>query len=71
MGAAIENICLTATNLGLASLWLRDVIYVREKILKAFHYSDMDLISAVAIGISKEFPYKRKKKNLEEIMKWV
>ena len=70
MGAAIENICLTATNLGLASLWLRDVIYVRDSIVKQFSLRDMDLVSAIAIGMSKEFPYERKKKSLEEIMQW-
>ncbi len=70
MGAAIENICLTATSLGLASLWLRDVIYVRNKIVKEFSLEKMDLVSAIAIGVSSEFPYERKKKSLEEIMKW-
>lgn len=70
MGAAIENICLTATSLHLASLWIRDIIYVRDRIEKEFSMEKMDLVSAIAIGVSREFPYERKKKSLEEIMKW-
>lgn len=71
MGAAIENISLTATDLGIDTLWIRDVVYVRNKIIKHLKYNDMDLVSAIAVGYSCEVPYERKKKKLEDIMKWV
>lgn len=31
IGGAIEHICLRATDLGLGSLWIRDVVYTRER----------------------------------------
>lgn len=34
IGAAIEHICLRATDLGLGSLWIRDTSYTRERNLK-------------------------------------
>lgn len=71
MGAAIENISLTATDLGIDTLWIRDVVYVRNKIIKHLKYNDMDLVSAIAVGYSCEVPYERKKKKIEDIMKWV
>lgn len=71
MGAAIENMSLTATDLGIDTLWIRDVVYVRNKIVKHLNYNDMDLVSAIAVGYSNEFPYERKKKKIEDIMKWV
>ena len=71
IGAAIENMCLTATDLGIDTLWIRDVVYVRNKIVKHLKYNDMDLVSAIAVGYSRELPYERKKKKIEDIMNWV
>ena len=31
IGGAIEHICLRATDLGLGSLWIRDIVYTRER----------------------------------------
>lgn len=71
IGAAIENMCLTATDLGIASLWIRDVVYVRNKIIKFLKYDDFELVCGLSIGYSMEFPYERKTKKIEDIMKWV
>lgn len=70
IGSAVEHICLRATDLGLGSLWIRDVIYTREKIAKKVKHEDMELVASVAIGYSTEFPYERKKRKLEDIMEW-
>lgn len=73
IGASIENLCLRATDLELATLWIRDVIYTREEITNAIFDKDknMELISGVAVGYSTEFPYERRKKKLEDIMIWM
>jgi nitroreductase len=34
IGAAIEHICLRATDLGLGSLWIRDVVYFKKEIVR-------------------------------------
>jgi len=68
IGASIENLCLRATDLGLATLWIRDVIYARKKIQKLVTDKNKELISGIALGYSTEFPYTIKKKELKDIM---
>ena len=34
IGGAIEHICLRATDLGLGSLWIRDIVYTKKEIAK-------------------------------------
>ena len=68
IGCAVEHIALKATDLGLGSLWVRDVVYTKDKIANAVGYSDLELVTGIAIGYSIEFPYERFKKKLEDIM---
>lgn len=70
IGCAVEHICLRATDLGLGTLWIRDVIYMRKEIAKLFNKEDMELVTGLAIGYSTEYPYERKKKSLADIMEW-
>ena len=70
IGCAVEHICLRATDLGLGTLWIRDVIYMREEISKLFKKDDMELVTGLAIGYSTEYPYERKKKSLTDILEW-
>lgn len=70
IGAAIEHICLRATDLGLGSLWIRDTVYSQKEIAKLVGYENMELISAIAIGYPNEEPKQRPRKKLEEILKW-
>lgn len=70
IGCAVEHICLRATDLGLGTLWIRDVIYMREEISKLFKKNNMELVTGLAIGYSTEYPYERKKKSLADILEW-
>ncbi len=70
IGCAVEHMVLTATDLGLGSLWLRDVIYLRKEITNLFNLKDMELVTGLAIGYPKDEKYRAKKKNIEEIMRW-
>ena len=70
IGCAVEHICLGAQDMGLGSLWIRDVVYTRDKIAEAVSHSDMELVTAVAIGYSCEYPYSRRRKELDSIMEW-
>lgn len=70
VGAAIEHICLRATDLGLGSLWIRDTTYSQKEIAKLVGYENMELISAIAVGYAYEQPKQRPRKKLEEILKW-
>lgn len=68
IGAAIEHICLEAVNLGLGSVWIRDTVYTEDKIAQAVGYPELQLVSAIAIGIPNEFPNARPRKSTSEIM---
>lgn len=70
IGCAVEHLCLRATDLGLGSLWIRDVVYTRREIASFVNKDNVELVTAVAIGYSCEFPYTRKKKQLIDIMEW-
>lgn len=71
IGAAIEHICLRATDLGLGSLWVRDTVYAEKEIEKLIHLEDKELICAILIGYPQENPVRRPRKNLEEILDWM
>ena len=70
IGAAIEHICLRATDLGLGSLWIRDIVYTQKEIANLVWKEDMELISAVSIGYPDESPKQRPRKKLNEILEW-
>ena len=70
IGSAVEHICLRATDMGLASLWIRDIIYNRKEIAEIVGFEQMELVVSVAIGYSIEFPYVKRKKELKDIMEW-
>jgi len=70
IGAAIEHICLRATDLGLGSLWIRDIVYTQKEIAYLVGKSDMELISAISIGYPDESPKHRTRKKIDEILEW-
>jgi len=70
IGAAIEHICLRATDLGLGSLWIRDIVYTQKEIANLVSKSDMELISAISIGYPDESPKHRTIKKLNEVLEW-
>ena len=70
IGAAIEHICLSATDLGIGSLWIRDIVYTQKEIAKLVGKDDMELISAISIGYPDENPKQRNRKKLNEILEW-
>ena len=49
IGAAIEHICLRATDLGLGSLWIRDIVYTQKEIVKLVNKDNKELISEILI----------------------
>lgn len=70
IGGAIEHICLRATDLGLGSLWIRDIVYTQKEIAKLVGYEDMEVISAISIGYPDENPKQRPRKKLSEVLEW-
>lgn len=70
VGAAIEHICLSATDLGLGSLWIRDICYSENEIMNYLGLTtqDFNLVSVIAVGYPDEHPIARPRLKLEELM---
>lgn len=71
IGACVQNICLRATDLGLGSLWIRDIAYVSEKVAEMLGHRDLELNCAVSLGIPNQCPKPRPRKKLEHIIEWL
>lgn len=70
VGAAIENMCLRSTELGLGTLWIGDTDFVEKDILDMVNHNDMELVSSLVIGYSNQEPKMRPRKSLEEIVEY-
>lgn len=68
-GAALENMTLAATELGLGSLWICDLFFAYPE-LSAWLDVQGELIAAMAFGYPAESPAARPRKNLSEITEW-
>ena len=68
IGAAIQNMLLAATDLGIGSLWIADVLYAVTE-LKAWLQEEGQLVAAVSFGVADEAPDARPRRSLEEIVK--
>lgn len=71
IGACVENMCLRATDLGIGSLWIRDIVYVADEVAKMLGHKDMELNCALALGYASQYPKMRPRKNLEDIIEWI
>lgn len=69
IGAAIENMVLTATNLGLGSLWICDTFFAQKE-LDQWLNAEGELFAALAIGYAAEAPNARPRKEEKDIVEW-
>ena len=67
MGASIENALLRATELGIGSLWVYDIVAIEDELQEIFA-KDLMFISALCFGFEDELLPRAKKKSLEEII---
>lgn len=70
IGACIENMCLRATELGLGTLWCRDVYRTRKEIAEVVGHPDLELNSALVIGYADEAPAARSRHSLDDLTEW-
>lgn len=70
IGACVQNMCLRATDLGLGSLWIRDIVYVFEKVAEMLGHGNLELNCAVSLGVPNQSPKQRPRKELKDIMEW-
>lgn len=69
VGAAIQNMCLAATALGLGSLWIADVYDAYPHINNWLGTNEL-LVAALSIGHADEQPAARPRKTLAECVAW-
>lgn len=69
IGAAMENMSLTATEHGLGSLWICDTYFAYDE-LKQWLATEGEPVAAMAIGYADEAPAARPRKSLKEVVEW-
>lgn len=69
IGAAVENMILKATEIGLGTLWIANTFYAYEE-LSDFIGEDGQLACAVALGYADETPDPRPRKPFEDILEF-
>lgn len=68
-GAAIENMTLAATELGLGSLWICNTFFAQEE-LNHWLNADGQLYAALAVGYADEAPAPRPRRKAELTVEW-
>ena len=66
VGAAVQNMLLAATDLGLGSLWICDVFFGYEEICE-WVGEQGQMIAAVTLGYAAHSPRKRPRKSVSEV----
>jgi len=69
VGAAIQNMLLTAQELGVGSLWVCDVFYAYEE-LCSWLGEEGQMVAAVSLGYPDESPNARPRKSITEVIRW-
>lgn len=69
VGAAMENMTLEATELGLGSLWICDTYFAYPELCGWLH-TEGELLAAMALGVADEAPPPRPRKRLTETVDW-
>ena len=67
IGAAIENMTLTATELGLGSLWICDTFFAQKELSE---WLNGELYAALTVGYAEENPCARPRKKPENTIEW-
>ena len=70
IGAAIQNMLLAATELGLGSLWICDVFAAYNEFCEWLG-AEGQMIAAVSIGFPGQFPEPRPRRSIEEVTIYV
>ena len=70
ISAAIQNLCLAATDLGMGSLWIADVFYAHDEITEWLGGPEERLVAALTIGHPGETPQARPRRSVEDSTLW-
>lgn len=71
IGACVENMCLRATELGIGSLFISDIVTVSSEVLDLINFKEMELSCALLLGYPNQDPKMRPRSDLKNIVKWL
>ena len=70
IGAMMENMCLKATDLQVASLWVGNPLFVKKEICSFFSVpATWQLVGGIVLGYSEHIPSSLTRKTLEEVLR--
>lgn len=69
IGASVENMLLTATELGYGTLWIANTCFAYEELV-AYMGITGQLTGAVSLGFPAETPNPRPRKSMEEVVEY-
>lgn len=69
IGASIENMLLTADELGLGTLWIANTCFAYQELTACLDTKEQ-LICAIAVGYANESPEQRPRKVLSELVEY-
>lgn len=70
IGACVENICLTATDIGIGSLWICDIDCAFKEIENLLGKKDISLVAGISLGYPLEKPNARPRISTSELIEW-
>lgn len=70
IGAAIQNMCLSAVSLGLGSLWICDVYFGYEELCEWLGEKG-EMVAALSLGYPDHSPVKRPRKSVAEVTEYI
>lgn len=70
VGAAIENMALAATELGVGSLWICDIFFAYDALAEWLGTGDSLIVAAMSFGYPDEEPPARPRKAFGEVVEW-
>lgn len=70
IGASIQNILLTATELGYGTLWIANTCFAYNELIE-FTGMKGQLVGAISLGVAAETPAQRPRKDFSEVVEFV
>lgn len=69
IGASVENMLLTATELGYGTLWIANTCFAYEELVNYMKITGQ-LIGAISLGLPAENPNPRPRKSMEDVVEY-
>lgn len=69
IGASVQNILLTATELGYGTLWIANTCFAYNELVDYIGIKGQ-LVGAISLGIANESPNSRPRKDLSEVLEF-